>query len=813
LSTVRDSVEQMTGVFNTEGFDPRLSRLGSEEIKQYIRKKSSTRSQSPTPMQARSHVNRPLDPRQRQKISFAQDTPSRSGTPKLHSQAVKKVASTNDLLEDYAKRYPQSPFDDGPSPRLPTLGVHPAFRGSQTSPILQSATVSQLPNLRKVRSSIAPPASQPQDPRKPSSAVKLPSEPTPFSPVALTSPSLELGPPRSRKLTKTAPSLIPRPSTAVKTPRSASDPAKIPGPVWQQEPPKGILNRLEKIKANLVQPKTRPQTPHKGIDNSKALEKKNEDPEHTRIRNATPQEGVDNSKTLEQENEGLEHNGKSHATPQNAAEDEPSPTLRRALIASLQDEHRRTTSLPLFQPTPRSLARLSRIPTMPDASEFLAALGPDDSELPGHTTLPPLTSPSPTPTPRDRLTAMRSGTPATVRANALAGHEPFARDFSIASPTTSLPTFNIGREHSTSEIPTMPQRALPSTGTRVATGRWEVIPPAAQQPTENAIVSPIEEAHCRIDYVKDLTHLTPAEQAALTARAPTPSSPMASRMPVRISHTHDQQMQQRMLKTRGLNVSGNGGRRNFTEHVKHLSTIAASTASTSERSVSLGNERNTDMSEVEVNIDDVINAWQQSSPLPSAQSHNSLGSFDNQETQILRSEIGLEPIREHIPGNAKHPKHHYTWNTKKIMCRRIHNPGVVLPSLPSPTPGQPANMAEYASEFFMGSPYTNEPARPERCARCNSLCCQFAELSSRPQKRTTDIIELNNIGRNAEAIAKLRASKPNGVEEWDAFLECSQCRRSFCPDCIMLCAEELCQEPVCVDCRQGLELCRIHNVF
>jgi hypothetical protein len=821
LSTVRDSVEQMTGVFNTEGFDPRLSRLGSEEIKQYIRKKSSTRSQSPTPMQARSHVNRSLDPRQRQKITFAQGTPSRSGTPKLHSQAVKTVASTNDLLEDYARRHPQSPFDDGPSPTLPTLGIHPTFRGSQTSPIPQSATLSQIPKLRKVRSSIAPPAAQPPKPRKPSSAVKSPSEPTPSSPLALTSssspiavtsPSSELGPPRSRKLTKNAPPLIRKPSTSVKTPRSASDPAKAPGPVWQQEPPKGILNRLEKIKANLVQPKVRPPIPQIGVDNSKILEKKNGDSEHSGKAHAIAQKGVNNSKPLEKENEVSEYYGKSHATPQNATKDEPSPTLKRALVASLQDEQRRTASLPLYQPIPRSLARLSRIPTMPDAREFLAVMGPDDSELPAHTTSSPLTSPSPTPTPRDRLTAMRSGTPVTVvGTNARGGYEPVARDFSIASPTTLLPTFNIGRKHPTANVTSMPSQAPPF---RIGAGRWEVIPLAAQQPTDNAIVSPIEDAHCRIDFVKDLTHLTPAEQAALTARVPTPSSPMASRMPVRVSHTHDQQIQQRMPKTQGLNVSGNGGRRNFTENVKHLSTIAASSASRSERSVSLGNDRSTGTSEVEANIDDAINAWQQSSPLPSAQSHNSLGSFNgDQEIQILRSEIGLEPIREHIPGNAKHPNHHHTWNTKKIMCRRIHNPGVILPSLPSPTPGQPANMAEYASEFFMGSPYTNEPTRPERCAKCGSSCCHFAELSFRPQKRTTDIIELNKIRRNAEAVAKMRTSKPNGVEEWDAFLECSQCERSFCPDCIMLCSEELCQEPVCVDCRQGLELCRIHNVF
>ncbi len=82
-----------------------------------------------------------------------------------------------------------------------------------------------------------------------------------------------------------------------------------------------------------------------------------------------------------------------------------------------------------------------------------------------------------------------------------------------------------------------------------------------------------------------------------------------------------------------------------------------------------------------------------------------------------------------------------------------------------------------------------------------------------PKKRTTDIMELNRQRRNAEAIATLRTTKPNGVEEWDAFLEFSQCQRAFCPDCITLCSEELCQEPVCSTCKEGRELCRIHNMI
>jgi hypothetical protein len=110
-------------------------------------------------------------------------------------------------------------------------------------------------------------------------------------------------------------------------------------------------------------------------------------------------------------------------------------------------------------------------------------------------------------------------------------------------------------------------------------------------------------------------------------------------------------------------------------------------------------------------------------------------------------------------------------------------------------------------------PYTNEPTEPARCDLCSAFCCHFAELSDGPQKRTTDVVELSRLRRNADAVARLRTQKPNGVEEWDAFLKCSTCDEKFCPDCIMLCAEALCQEPVCEGCRGGLELCHIHNVL
>ena len=212
---------------------------------------------------------------------------------------------------------------------------------------------------------------------------------------------------------------------------------------------------------------------------------------------------------------------------------------------------------------------------------------------------------------------------------------------------------------------------------------------------------------------------------------------------------------------------------------------------------------------LDADFEDVISAWESSSPAP-VQSP----APQNQEIQTLRSEVGLEPLSGHVQGEQKHPNHSYTWNTKKIMCRRIHNQGYVLPSLPSPAPGQKAYMADRGSEYFVGSPYTNESTGAQRCAACDACCCRFAELSAQSKAPTkNDIVAINNKRQAEEDVASLRAKKPNGVEEWDSFLKCSQCNLSYCPNCIRLCKEVLCQQPVCMDCVESTELCPIHNLF
>jgi hypothetical protein len=729
-SLARRSVEQMTGVFNIDGFDPRLSRLGSEEIKQYIREKSATRSEPQTPTPLRFRGISSLDPRQ-----STQGTPTQDSSPELTGAQTLQTPKKPNVLSK--RRGPANarvpPIGQLSPPILPSTATHPALRDSK------------IPRLRHVRSSITPssgqrerelgetrlpkpivplrtqtrlPRDRPPEPGKPSSAVKVPSatkapsEPASFSSFTsqvLPPPfNLSQGKPPSRTA-KTAP-LIRKPSTAVKTTRSISGPASPTGSVLQQTSPAAIA-----FNDNLAKPRQTDSPQNYAVSNTygKLTDLNNSDWRRNRSRNAV--------------NDNFE-------------------SAKDICDTSKCVDQRRTSSLPLFEPSPKSLARLSRVPAFPDASDFLAAMGEGVPHGTWSSSVAPLT-------PRNRLTAKNTSNPVAMQSSQSANYRTDFNNYTTGSPTVSVPTIQIGPAPEETTTPSQASSPYISSG---GTGKWQIVPPATQHKTVNETTLPAEEAALyRIEHVEDLTQLS-----SVTSRPAEQSQQQPSAIP---------------------------------------------------RVASPDNNMKPESSEMDETFADVINAWQQSSPTPATQSPDAL--FSNQEIQILRSQIGLEPIHEHIPGNAKHPNHHYTWNTKKIMCRRIHNPGILLPSLPSPTPGQPTNMAEYANDFFVGSPYTNEPSEPEFCAACGSLCCRFAELSNQPRKRTTDIMELNKIRRNAEAVATLRATKPNGVEEWDAFLECSHCQRAFCPDCITLCSEALCQEPVCSDCRQGLELCRIHNMI
>lgn len=989
-SLTRENVEQLTGVFNTESFDPRLSRLGSEEVKEYIKRKSTDRPTPLTPTPQRFHSFTSLDPRQESETSSQLDLSLRAGqSATAPSQAIRKAASAKELNTTYAGIETNEQPGAYRSQRLPTVHTRHALRDSETSnsTSIQGVAKSRLPVLRKAKSSAAP-LSKPSDasttssvqhqvvdaprtvtrkppaklqkppkPRKPSTAVKALSEPgrsiaPGFSSALRPSGHVE----KPAATPKTAP-LIRKPSTSVKQPRSASDSARPLAPATQPEQQPTAIPKVKTAPSVLPQPsqssRTLQQSAPIPLDTTPTFSRQ---PAHT---SGLSPEFADGTLRIR---------------------DREAPSI--APVAPIAPGGlSQAFGIPPAQPLPKSLARLSRIPTFPDASDFFAVVEHQpDPQQDASVSQPHIV------TPRDRLVAKQSNIPVAPGSKvASAGHDPISTE-SFSLEATPAQQFIRGKsrgandehvvprevpakhalrpqhhqraqaqppDHSNSfQTPTRPSQASttadPNSGSSDANAQSALATAIevfqdnqtknkearkSKDNTEGQAFHRIEDFDALAQVARSYTQ--PASMGKGAPDTPYPKSPTGRQMPT--PAVVSQQFEKYMPTTQRSSASKSltASKRTTACHQEQQSMPATPSstdwahrsisesaptqsrgnpATPSARAVSLGNARissspsygnsmvfgankptralgsipddaensrsaplrqghfdpytptrtrilhsdprstrsgtntptgsrsrlrhmvgnvfntvpvkqheftqdrqqtspNTRGSDV--SFDDVISAWQQSSPVQAQESHDTRAPFQNQEIQTLRSELGLELIREHIPGDAKHPNHHYTWNTKKIMCRRIHNPGIILPSLPSPTPGQPANMADYAAEYFVGSPYTDEPSDPEQCASCHSLCCRFAQLETEAQKpgHPTDLVQINERRRTGEAVASLLVRKPNGIEEWDSFLKCSQCERRFCPDCIVLCAEKMCQEPVCAECEVASELCSIHNIF
>lgn len=910
-------MEELTGTFNIEGFDPRLSRLGSPEVKRYIQESTICEQHPGTLVQPDTRFLRSLDPRQ----SPAGCSPKAQSTSMPRRPSLRKAASTSNLSTSASKySHPaiqaQLQAIKAGSPILPTVGIHPALRQPQPSSTYPATPRTAAPRLSRVAEA---------SPEKDASST-IPSEvsTTPDNvrrQVITTDQASEHGQTESQSATQ------PRKKSHLVRARSGSKRS----PLSKFTSSFASLARLPKLGPG---PKSAPLSRKTSVSATKRG-----------FRVLPPRANASE----------LTGNAGAKTSPKPSVSSPPPNTERHG--EDPPADGTKGLELAVSQE-----ARMSRPPTLLNPSELqaldLTCYDPDETALRPLSTL----------TPRDRLSAKRSGIPVAPGSslNAVGG---------LANPATrrrrhgKLPVRNSGRQwaQDPAQAAGDQSRAGPSNApvdstTDAQTSAWQpTTSPSSdaqrqgEPNTETEDEDPRNRMQYRIEQSTDLAHAAGLDRQRawrrVQAQAPSgpsvtsaahhvprgppreqsrgdhmleteshgpegnnapsnhPSTPERSQrstptaftvpratMPFNeavaswspITPTHDRHSEElpsrlgnmstsRRSEERGMTPgeqpsrnediwtsrpaeSGDSapntlsstdntesvldrvvsaplghrrasplasprtlGRRNFSNPGYSTPTSGPSKLRQMTRSKFPG-EHYADKNQAEKrigteNVEDdicfqsVIEAWQKSSPLPTQESHASLTSFHSQEIQALRSEAGLEPLREHIPGNERHPNHHYTWNTKKLMCRRIHNPGVVLPALPSPTLGKSTNMAEYADEFFISNPYTDEPRGPERCTSCQGFCCRFSDMVVRAQTRDTDIFLVNERHRIQDLVAKLRVTKPNGIEEWSSFLTCSQCERRFCPDCIVLCSEELCQEPVCVDCREARQLCRIHNMF
>lgn len=195
----------------------------------------------------------------------------------------------------------------------------------------------------------------------------------------------------------------------------------------------------------------------------------------------------------------------------------------------------------------------------------------------------------------------------------------------------------------------------------------------------------------------------------------------------------------------------------------------------------------------------------------------------DKDLQALRSEVGLPPIR--LPGSSSpqsHPHHPFTWKHEKIMCHGIHNPPSAQPKLPQIL-NAAVSVSSMDAQYFdsnstmdpTGSPTKTQAPETKMCEDCGAMCCRFANLIvTSTIKPSHDLVEEFVRNKARERVDLLRNRHPNGIEEYDTFLVCGTCGKSFCPTCAKKCGDPLCQVIVCKDCRAvASEHGEVHSCF
>lgn len=131
--------------------------------------------------------------------------------------------------------------------------------------------------------------------------------------------------------------------------------------------------------------------------------------------------------------------------------------------------------------------------------------------------------------------------------------------------------------------------------------------------------------------------------------------------------------------------------------------------------------------------------------------------------------------------DARHPSHPYERCTKKLVCRKDHE-------------GQ--------------------------CILCEANCCLYNKLLH----QTPQSNRFPNAGKkyispslSLSTLRDLYTSGKNdkldcaGVDGYDTFITCHECRRKVCPDCAGICKEILCDRITCRLCNVGFfGTCRRH---
>lgn len=220
-----------------------------------------------------------------------------------------------------------------------------------------------------------------------------------------------------------------------------------------------------------------------------------------------------------------------------------------------------------------------------------------------------------------------------------------------------------------------------------------------------------------------------------------------------------------------------------------------------------------DRERLSLDIDHAIADWCAAGPSLSQTEEARIRGNLEQTSQQLRFEYGLPPLAVPLPGDQKHPLHMFDKKAKKLMCRGKHNPAITLPKLPAFDANKDVYWKDFEQHLFedVGP---KAPVPPVQCATrwCKEYCCEYGRLQVESKVHSTDVLTVAAATRAKELVETLRMKRPNGIEDFETFMNCVGCGGLFCGRCIIICGVELCQQVCCLQCRDHKNnACPIHH--
>jgi len=202
----------------------------------------------------------------------------------------------------------------------------------------------------------------------------------------------------------------------------------------------------------------------------------------------------------------------------------------------------------------------------------------------------------------------------------------------------------------------------------------------------------------------------------------------------------------------------------------------------------------------------VTGCQQRSNTLQGQAVRNESSVAGDMDLTALRSEVGLGPLRFASSISLRHPHHPYTWTHEKVMCRSIHTTAA------TESPATRSIAARPSSSFSSRTTAASSSLETRMCPHCGTHCCRYINLIVMSAiKPSGDIMEEMVRMRAQQRLEMLKASYPDGVEEYETFLRCEcGCGEMVCPECAGICGDKGCEKVVCKGCLGGREMCSLH---